>query len=67
MNTGHRFILNLLSIINLTVFIFITAPEAESDPRNYVLLPMEDLVEHSRENTATEEVTNYIIFHMPTK
>ena len=58
-------LMNLLSIVNLTLFIFITAPD--SDPRNYVLLALEDLVEDSKDNPAPEEVTNYIIFHLPMK
>merc|ERR1712117_54232 len=31
------------------------APEAKSDPRDYVLIPMKDLVEDSEENLPAEE------------
>ena len=45
--------------IKVSLFIFMTAPEAESDPRDYVLIPLKDLVEDSEENLPAEEVTNH--------
>ena len=44
-----------------------TAPEAESDPRNYVLFPMEGLVEDNEDDHAPEEVTNYIYHFLTIK